>query len=136
MGIKPLGSGDISIESCKNFENTIQSLEKDMKSCSIHNGSPIDMTECCSKKHKSVAEIKTLQDLITKLHEIFEEDEVDVDYVMEVMRSYKSNPQEWRKYAKFDRYRCVRKIKEKFCFPYEETSGNSCGLFFGGKTIG
>lgn len=109
MGIKPLGSGDISVESCKNLENTIQSLEKDMKGCSIHNGSPIDMTEC-SIKHKNVTEIKTLQDLITKLHEIFEEDEVDVDYVMEVMRSYKSNPQEWRKYAKFDRYRYTRNL--------------------------
>lgn len=111
MGIKPLESGEMSMESCKNLNNNIINLEKEMKGCSIHNGSSIDIeSECCSKKHSSVTEVKTLQDLIAKLHEIFEKDEVDIDYVMDVMRSYKSNPQEWRKYAKFDRYRYTRNL--------------------------
>lgn len=106
MGIKPLGSGEISVESCNSFDNNLRSLEKEMKVCSIHSESSINIeSDCCSKKRSSVAEVKTLQDLILKLHEIFEKDEVDIDYVMDVMRSYKSNPQEWKKYAKFDRYR-------------------------------
>ena len=49
--------------------------------------------------------VSSLEDLIAKLHKAFEGDVVDVDHVMDVMKSYKSNPAEWKKYAKFDRYR-------------------------------
>lgn len=105
MGIKPLDSGEISMESCKTFDTGIKNLEKGMKICNIHSGSTVDIDSEFSKKHSTLTEVKTLPDLIAKLHEIFEKDEVDIDYVMDVMRSYKSNPQEWKKYAKFDRYR-------------------------------
>ena len=49
----------------------------------------------------------SLKDLIDKLYAIFENDYVNVEEVHALMSSYKSNPAEWLKYAKFDRYRQV-----------------------------
>lgn len=50
-------------------------------------------------------DVPSLEELVAELHKAFEGDAVDVDHVMELMRNYKSNPSEWKKYAKFDRYR-------------------------------
>ncbi|RWS30591.1 cysteine dioxygenase type 1-like protein [Leptotrombidium deliense] len=62
---------------------------------------------------KSKIEIQCLDDLISKLAEIFSSDDIDVDYVQQVMLSYKSNPKEWKKYAHFDRHRYFpRRIDE------------------------
>lgn len=49
--------------------------------------------------------VNTLEDLIKELYKVFEEDSVNVEHVNYLMRSYKSVPKEWKKYAKFDRYR-------------------------------
>lgn len=49
--------------------------------------------------------INNLQDLIQELNKVFESDSVNVDYVTYLMKSYKSNPADWKKYAKFDRFR-------------------------------
>lgn len=49
--------------------------------------------------------VNTLDDLIQKLREVFQSDNVNIEYVRALMSSYKSKPSEWRKYAKFDRYR-------------------------------
>lgn len=51
--------------------------------------------------------ITNLKSLIDELDRIFECDKVNIDLVHYVMKSYKSNPLDWKKYAKFDRYRCV-----------------------------
>lgn len=50
-------------------------------------------------------EVATLTDLIGELHKVFESDHVNVEHVNALMSAYKSNPAEWRKYAKFDRFR-------------------------------
>lgn len=47
----------------------------------------------------------TLKDVIHHLHEAFKTDNVNIDRVQDIMLAYRSNPQEWKKYAKFDRYR-------------------------------
>jgi len=60
-----------------------------------------------------MASITTLNDLIEKLHQLFEDDVVDVDHVMQVFNSYKSNPAEWKKFAKFDRYRYTRNLVDE-----------------------
>lgn len=57
--------------------------------------------------------VSSLEDLIAKLHKAFEGNVVDVDHVMEVMKGYKSNPTEWKKYAKFDRYRYTRNLVDE-----------------------
>ena len=45
------------------------------------------------------------EELITQLHDLFADDEVNIDLVKHVMESYKSNPEDWRKYAHFSPHR-------------------------------
>ncbi|XP_046403213.1 cysteine dioxygenase type 1 [Ischnura elegans] len=52
----------------------------------------------------------TLDGLIKELHEIFASDRVDVDQVRRLMESYRSRPADWRRFAKFDRYRYTRNL--------------------------
>lgn len=47
----------------------------------------------------------TLESLITELHTVFESDNVNIEFVNHLFLCYESNPAEWKKYAKFDRYR-------------------------------
>lgn len=57
------------------------------------------------KPLKGFAACESLQDLITQLHRIFDSNYVNIEYVHHLMLSYKSNPKDWKKFAKFDRYR-------------------------------
>lgn len=54
---------------------------------------------------KEIGQLLTLNDLIEKLHEVFAEDHINVEYVKAVLAAYKSNPKDWKKYAKFDQHR-------------------------------
>lgn len=54
--------------------------------------------------------VRSLDDLCKELHKVFESNEVNVDYVHDLMTSYKSNPADWQKYAKFDRHRYTRNL--------------------------
>ncbi|XP_018570723.1 cysteine dioxygenase type 1 [Anoplophora glabripennis] len=54
--------------------------------------------------------IDCLDDLIKELNLIFESDTVNIELVSYVMKSYKSNPLDWKKYAKFSRYRYARNL--------------------------
>ena len=49
--------------------------------------------------------VNSLDELIQEVHAAFEGDTVDVDYVEDLMTNYRSNPADWKKFAKFDRYR-------------------------------
>ncbi|XP_060823519.1 cysteine dioxygenase type 1 [Bombus pascuorum] len=55
----------------------------------------------------------TLRELIDGLHEAFETDYVNIDRVQYLMASYRSNSAEWKKYAKFDRYRYTRNLVDE-----------------------
>ncbi|XP_031835963.1 cysteine dioxygenase type 1 [Nomia melanderi] len=55
----------------------------------------------------------TLRELVEALHEAFKTDHVNIDDVQELMASYQSNPSEWKKYAKFDRYRYTRNLVDE-----------------------
>lgn len=55
----------------------------------------------------------TLSDLISELHRVFASDRVNIEYVNHLMLSYQSNPAEWRKFAKFDRYRYTRNLVDE-----------------------
>ncbi|KAH8416034.1 hypothetical protein KR222_006924 [Zaprionus bogoriensis] len=54
--------------------------------------------------------VETLPDLIAALHREFESNYVNIEMVNHLMLAYKSNPKEWRKYAKFDRYTYTRNL--------------------------
>ena len=49
--------------------------------------------------------VNSLDDLIRELQKIFAEDNVNIDEVKAILSAYKSNPKEWKKYAKFDTHR-------------------------------
>ncbi|XP_054281090.1 cysteine dioxygenase type 1 [Macrosteles quadrilineatus] len=66
-----------------------------------------------NKKIGKVPEITTLNDLIRELHVVFESDHVNIEYVHALMSSYKSNPADWKKFAKFDRYKYTRNLVDK-----------------------
>ncbi|XP_006609569.1 cysteine dioxygenase type 1 [Apis laboriosa] len=55
----------------------------------------------------------TLRELIDALHEAFKTDHVNIDEVQNLMALYRSNPLEWKKYAKFDRYRYTRNLVDE-----------------------
>lgn len=57
------------------------------------------------KPLKNVRAPATLDELIAELHEVFRSDRVNIEYVNHLMLSYQSNPVEWKKFAKFDRYK-------------------------------
>jgi len=52
----------------------------------------------------------TLQQLITKLHQLFENDHVNVEEVQQAMESYQPVHNEWMKYAQFDPHRYTRNL--------------------------
>lgn len=51
-----------------------------------------------------------LTDLIDELHRVFDEDRVNIEYVQYLMESYRSDPAEWLKYAKFNKFRYTRNL--------------------------
>jgi len=55
----------------------------------------------------------SLEDLIAQLHGAFSSDRIDVDWVHELMESYRSNPAEWGRFAKFDRYKYTRNLVDE-----------------------
>lgn len=52
-----------------------------------------------------VNESLTLEELIKELHKEFKTNSVNIDRIQALMSSYDSNPEDWKKYAKFDRDR-------------------------------
>lgn len=54
---------------------------------------------------RSLPQVSSLTDVIRELNSIFDNDEINIELVRYVMKSYKSNPADWKKFAKFDRFR-------------------------------
>jgi len=52
----------------------------------------------------------TWDELLEKLLEIFNSDQVDVDEVMDLLASYNTNPKDWKKFAKFDTFKYTRNL--------------------------
>lgn len=63
----------------------------------------------CAKLYKGLGNglpiVACLSDLIAELNLAFATDSVNIELVSYLMKTYKQNPIEWKKYAKFDRYR-------------------------------
>lgn len=49
--------------------------------------------------------VQSFSELIETIRQIFDNDEVDVDLVKDLLASYKSKPIEWTEYAFFDPHR-------------------------------
>uniref|UniRef100_UPI00398F3274 cysteine dioxygenase type 1-like isoform X2 n=1 Tax=Pristiophorus japonicus TaxID=55135 RepID=UPI00398F3274 len=59
---------------------------------------------------------ETLEELIKQLYEIFSTDKINVEEVHALMESYKSNPADWSKFAKFDKYSSIHDHSNSHCF--------------------
>ncbi|CAB3262102.1 unnamed protein product [Arctia plantaginis] len=97
-----------------------------LKSSCIHTDSNMDVENGNCKKKVSQCtdmeilpiekplkvdvEIKGLQRLIEELHVMFSRDYVNVHEIQRLMCGYKSNPKDWMKFAKFDRFRYTRNL--------------------------
>lgn len=57
------------------------------------------------KKKEILPEPDTLDNMIKGLRILFDQDNVNVEQVKRYMAEYKSNPEEWQKFAKFDAHR-------------------------------
>ena len=49
----------------------------------------------------------SLEELVQKLQKMFEAEQVDIESVKNLMASYKSNPEDWARFARFDPSRFV-----------------------------
>ncbi|XP_023950013.2 cysteine dioxygenase type 1 [Bicyclus anynana] len=55
-------------------------------------------------------EIDGLETLVQELHRVFSKSHVNIQEVQKLMSAYKSDPKQWRKFAKFDRFRYTRNL--------------------------
>lgn len=62
------------------------------------------------KPLKNGPRIDSLDQLITALHKEFETDYVDIEMVNHIMLSYKSDENDWKKFAKYDRFKYTRNL--------------------------
>lgn len=75
--------------------------------------SEIPRRSCAEEMEASSPTITSLEDLQAHLHDVFQSENVNIELVETLMSSYKSNPQDWRKFAKFDRYRYTRNLVDE-----------------------
>jgi len=54
-----------------------------------------------------------LEQLIAELHKIFSEDDVNIEDVKSLMNSYKGDPAEWKKYAKYEPGKYTRNLVDE-----------------------
>ncbi|XP_031550794.1 cysteine dioxygenase type 1-like [Actinia tenebrosa] len=64
-----------------------------------------------SKRTIKVA--KSLDELVRALHEVFEDDHINVEEVRELMESYVSKEEDWKNYANYDPYRYTRNLVDE-----------------------
>ncbi|XP_041988405.1 cysteine dioxygenase type 1 [Aricia agestis] len=55
-------------------------------------------------------EITGLEKLVEEIHKVFSKSHVNIQEVQKLMACYKSDPKDWKKYAKFDRFRYTRNL--------------------------
>lgn len=50
---------------------------------------------------------KDLKELCAHIHRVFATNTVNVEYVIKLLENYKSNPKDWRQFAKYDPHKYV-----------------------------
>lgn len=70
-------------------------------------------TKAASIERPLKIEIINLKQLVEELHKAFSSEYVNVHNVRTLMEAYQSNEQDWRQYAKFDRYKYTRNLVDE-----------------------
>lgn len=83
---------------------------RDVKAYCRERNMPVDLYRPVAGRCGGGAGKFRLSDLIGELHRVFAEDRVNVEYVQYLMESYRSDPAEWLKYAKFNKFRYTRNL--------------------------
>lgn len=103
-----------SLNTMNSIQNCITEISEDagnvaeLEKTKKHEQALRDLTKTffgIEKPLKGAKTVDSLSALITELHQVFDSDSVNIEYVNHLLLSYKSNPADWKKYAKFDRYR-------------------------------
>lgn len=83
-----------------------------MESCKIGttNEPIIENLDLLKQLGGNLPVVKNLAELIEELRKVFASDDVNIELVDYLMKSYKSNPADWKQYAKFDRFRYTRNL--------------------------
>nr|KAG5689186.1 hypothetical protein BaRGS_004020 [Batillaria attramentaria] len=100
-----------SVQQALSMEKPVPVCDVEMTddmSCDASDDVPEDFTD-----PKSIVAPGSLKELIQQLHRVFQQDDVNIDYVKTLMESYKSNPREWKKFAKFDAHRYTRNLVDE-----------------------
>lgn len=103
----------ISVESQENFIDDDTAAAEDDVDMSDDVSDECDHVIDDFTDPKKIVPPANLKELIHRLHVIFEQDRINVDYVKALMESYKSNPREWKKFAKFDVHRYTRNLVDQ-----------------------
>lgn len=98
-------STERSYNRCSLWSPRIEDLDNQQQGDREVDGLGTDLTQMKLGLGQVAEEVRDLKHLTQQLHRVFESDHVNVEYVHKLMSAYKSNPADWRKFAKFDRYR-------------------------------
>lgn len=62
---------------------------------------------------ESIPVPKSMRELCASLHDVFDGEVVNVDYVSQLMSNYKSNAKDWRTYSKYDPHKYTRNLVDE-----------------------
>ncbi|KAJ0170145.1 hypothetical protein K1T71_014073 [Dendrolimus kikuchii] len=102
-----------SIANCKlgNASRNPTNMDLDCANCKMKVSKCVENeTTPIERPLKISQEITGLEKLVEELRTVFSKDHVNVQDVQNLMAGYKSDPKDWRKYAKYDRFRYTRNL--------------------------
>ncbi|CAG7835243.1 unnamed protein product [Allacma fusca] len=70
----------------------------------------MDQQDYLYSNPEDITSIHTLEHLIRRLYQVFESDYINIEYVTRLMEAYKSNTEDWGKFAKFDQFRYTKNL--------------------------
>ncbi|KAG6451595.1 hypothetical protein O3G_MSEX007246 [Manduca sexta] len=93
------------------FSDSVDKMDIENANCKVKVSQCTDMEVLpIEKPIKIDHEITGLDILVQELHKVFSKNYVNVQDVQKLMAGYKSDPKDWRKFAKFDRFRYTRNL--------------------------
>lgn len=100
-------SDDVEIANCMTLQLEDLAVDDANGSEEDENGDAFIVDDERFTDTKFLVPPKSLKELVRRLHKIFAHDDINIDYVRSLMESYKSNPRDWKRFAKFDTHRYV-----------------------------
>lgn len=119
-------SGDLSVP---NIFRKMSVCEYNQEIIKNYEEQDIDI-RLCKQFGDNLPVVNDLTALIRELNQAFSSDYVNIDLVSYLMKSYKSHPTDWKKYAKFDRYRWALIFFKYYFGVKKERNHNLCYIWY------